>query len=69
MQGTEDSIETEGKPSSMPDNAPPERIEDPNPPQNGPGNAPREAPAESLPRQDEKKAEEVASSDGERAES
>ena len=65
IKGIEDDIDSESTPSSLPKNAPsPDRIED-----QAPGNTPREAPAESMHRQDENKAEEVGSSEGERTES
>ena len=61
IKGIEDDIDTESSSSSLPNNPPsPDRIED---------QVARDAPAESLPRQDENKAEEVASSDSERTES
>ena len=58
IRGIEDEIETES--SSLPDN-PPGKIED--------QAATRKAPEESLPRQEEKKTEEIASSESERTES
>lgn len=60
IRGIEDEIETESSSSSLPDN-PPEKIED--------QTATRNAPEESQPRQEEKKTEEIASSESERTES
>lgn len=67
IKGIEDDIETESKPSSLPNNVPPERIENQAPA--GVSGDSGGAPAESLPRQEETKAEEAASSDSERTES
>ena len=58
IKGIEDEIENES--SSLPDNSP-GKIED--------QTATREAPEESLPRQEEIKTEEIASSESERTES
>ncbi len=59
IRGIEDEIETESA-SGLPDN-PPDKIED--------QAANRSAPEETLPRQEEKKTEEVASTESERTES
>lgn len=59
IRGIEDEIETESA-SGLPDNRP-EKI--------GDQAATRKAPEESLPRQEEKKTEEIASSESERTES
>ena len=59
IRGIEDEIETESA-SGLPDN-PPGKIED--------QAAARKAPEESQPRQEEKKTEEIASSESERTES